>query len=182
MRRQLLGLLVPVIAGNGDEHRSARRLHRDVPGTLQGARHIRGACRLDAPLHVRLRQLGGALREQERIQLQQRTGLLSRRDHQRRAIAVCGEYVAHRVADTYCRVQVYQRGAARGLRIAVGHAHRHRFLQGEHILEISGKIAQEREFGGTRIAEDPLHAEGPQQAEGRFTYCRHLIPIPGRSR
>jgi hypothetical protein len=50
-------------------------------------------------------------------------------------------------------VQVHERRVAARLRIAVRHADDGAFLQAEHVLEIRGKVAEQRQFGRARIAE-----------------------------
>lgn len=132
-RGKTLGRRIPVIDGHRNEGGTAGRLHGQVVGPRDRRGHILGPRGLAAPLHVRLGQLGGLGREQERLHLQQRARLLPGRDDQRRAIAVGGEDVAHGVPHADGRMQVHQRRIACSLRVTVRHAHDDRFLQAQHI-------------------------------------------------
>ena len=164
-RRDGLAGLRPVIGRNRNQHRSARRLHRDVVGARNGERHILGARRLAAPLHVRPWKLRGLGRKQERIVREDRARLLARGDDERRAIPVGGKDVAHRVTHTRSGVQIDEGGVVRRLRIAIRHAHDDRFLQAEHVAEVLGEISKQRQLRGAGIAEDRGHPESAQQVE-----------------
>jgi hypothetical protein len=72
-------------------------------------------------------------------------------------------------------VQIDQPGIAGRLGIAVRHAHRDDFLQGEHIAEIGGKIAEHRQFGRSGVAENRGRPEGAEQIKDRFPH-RRLLP------
>ena len=61
--------------------------------------------------------------------------LLAGGHHEWRAVRDGIGEVADRVAQARRRVQVQERRAAGGLRVAVGHRHSGRLLEGEHILE-----------------------------------------------
>src|SRR4029077_5799046 len=63
-------------------------------------------------------------------------------------------------------MQIDEADVAGGLRIAVGHADDGGFLQAQHIVDIIGPVAQERQFSRAGIAEHLLDAERAQQAEG----------------
>ncbi len=102
----------PVVGRDRDQHRSARRLHREVVAVGDRLRHVFGAGRLAAPLDVGLGQLGRLRREQERVEREQRPRLLAGGDDQRRAVLPGGEDRAHRVADADRRVQVDEGGVA----------------------------------------------------------------------
>jgi hypothetical protein len=69
------------------------------------------------------------------------------------------------VAETDGRVQIDEAGIAGGLSIAVGHADRDHLLQTQHIAKIVGKIAEHRQFGRFRVAENRSRAEGAEQGE-----------------
>ena len=157
--------LGPIVCRNGDEHRPARRLHREVVGARDGGRNVLGARRLAAPLHVRLRQLGRLGRIQEGLVGKDGARLLACGDDERRAIPVCGEDVAHRVSHAYRGVQVHEGGVARCLRVAVGHAHDDRLLQAEDVAEVRREIPEQRQLGRPRVAEDRRDPEGAQQVE-----------------
>jgi hypothetical protein len=62
-------------------------------------------------------------------------------------------------------MQIDERGVVRRLRIAIRHAHDHRFLQAENVAEVVGKIAEQRQFRRARIAEDRIDPESAQQIE-----------------
>ncbi|MFO1400476.1 MAG: hypothetical protein U1F30_04575 [Steroidobacteraceae bacterium] len=158
---------VPVVDGDGDEGGPARRLHRHVVRPGDGRRHVLGPRRLAGPLHVGAREFSGPLRVQEGLVRQDRPGLLAGRDDQRRLVAVGGEQVAERVADAGSRMQVDQRGPARCLGEAVGHAEDHGLLQPQHVAEALGEVAEHRQLGGAGVAEDRGEAEAAQQLEGR---------------
>jgi hypothetical protein len=76
------------------------------------------------------------------------------------------------------RVEIDHSSIVGRLRVAVGHADDHGFLQAQYILEIGGKIPEQRQFRGTGIAEDAVDAESPQQAERRFPHRCHYGPLP----
>ena len=82
--------------------------------------------------------------------------LLAGRHDQRRAVGASVGEVADGVADTGRRVEVDEGGAARGLRVTVGHADGGRFLQREHVVDVldAGQRVHERKLGRARVAED----------------------------
>ena len=155
----------PVVDRHRDEGRPAGRLHRDVIGARDRGRHVFGPRRLDAVFDIGPRKFRGALGIEEGLQRQDAARLLARGDHQRRLVAVRGVDVAERVADAGRRMQVDEAGVARGLRIAVGHADHGGFLQAQHIVDVVGPVAEERQFGRAGIAEHLLDAERAQQVE-----------------
>jgi len=63
-------------------------------------------------------------------------------------------------------MQIHQRSIAGRLRIAVGHADHHGLLQAKDVAEVVGKVAEHRQFGRARVAEDGSHAEAAQKIEG----------------
>ena len=65
-------------------------------------------------------------------------------------------------------MQIDKAGVAGGLGIAVGHADHGGFLQAQHIVDIVGPVAQERQFRRAGIAEHFADAERPQQVERRL--------------
>ncbi|MNR41951.1 hypothetical protein D3C85_1604120 [compost metagenome] len=107
---------------------------------------------------------------QERIELQDRARLLARGDHHGRAVLERGEDVGHRMAHARGRMQVHEARAARGLGVAVGHAHDHRLLQAQHIGEVFGVVAKQRQLGRAGVAEDARHAELAQQVDDRMAH------------
>jgi len=165
---------IPVIGGNGDEDRAARLLHGDVVGARQGLGHVLGACGLAAPLHIGLGQLGGLVGVQEGVELQQRAGLLAGRDDHGRAVLEGREDIGHGVAHAGGRVQVHEAGIARGLGIAVCHAHDHGFLQAEDVREVLGIVAKQGQLGGARVAEDARHAQLAQHVDDGVAYGEDL--------
>src|SRR5438094_9872653 len=74
--------------------------------------------------------------------------------------------IAERIADAGAGMQIDEAGVAGRLRIAIGHADYAGLLQGEHVLDVVGPVAEERQFGRAGIAEHALDAEGAEQAEG----------------
>ncbi len=163
--RQRRGDLVPVGERHRHQHGAARRLHGDVVGLGDGGRHIGGARRLRRPLHVRLRQLRGALVEQERVVRQQRARLLAGDDQERRAVAIGRVDGAHRMSEAGGRMQVHELGLAGDLGVAVGHEHQARLLQTQHVGEVLRQVGEHRDLGGARIAEDAGHAVPAQEVE-----------------
>ena len=155
----------PVVDRHRDEGRPAGRLHRHVIGARDRRRHVFGPRRLDREFDIGPRKFRGALGIEKGLQRQDRARLLARGDHQRRLVAVRGVDVAERVADAGGRMQIDKTGVAGGLRVAVGHADDGGFLQAQHIVDIVGPVAEERQFGRAGIAEHFLDAERAQQVE-----------------
>ena len=62
-------------------------------------------------------------------------------------------------------MQIDEAGVAGGLRVAVGHADHGGFLQAQHVVDVVGPVAQERQFGRAGIAEHFFDAERAQQIE-----------------
>lgn len=165
--RQPFGRLVPVVDRDRHEHGAARLLHRDAVRARDRGRHVLRPRRLDAPFHVRLRQLGGLRRAEERIERQNRARLLARGDDQRGAVLERGKQIAHCVADTRRRMQVDDRRIAGGLCMAVGHPDHDGFVQAEHVAEIVGEVAEHWQLGRTGITEHAVDAELPEQVDDR---------------
>ncbi len=168
-----LGRAVPIVDGNRHEGRPAGRLHGDVIRARNGGGHVFAAGGLVAPLHVRFGQLRRLRGEEKRLVRKDRARLLPGGDDERRAVPVGGEDVAHRMADTGRRVEVDERGVARGLRVAVSHADDDRFLQAEDVAEIVREVAEERQLGRAGVAEDGGHPQLTQQTHNGFTNGRH---------
>ena len=110
--------------------------------------------------------------------------LLAGGDHQRRARGARVEQVAHAVTEAAGGMQVDHAGLARGLGIAVGHGHHAGFLQAHDVADVLApdEGVDERQFGGTGIAEDvldPLGFEGFKQYVGTASGggCRHDGPF-----
>ncbi len=156
----------PVVDRYRDEGRSARRLHCDVIGARDRRRHIFRPRRLDAEFDVRPWEFRRALGIEKRIQRHDRARLLARGDDQRRLVTVGVEDITHRIADAGRGMQIDEAGVAARLRIAVGHADDGGFLQAQHVVDVVGPVAEERQFGRPGIAEHLLDAERAQQAEG----------------
>jgi hypothetical protein len=91
---------------------------------------------------------------------------LARGNHHRRLVAVRVEDIAERIADAGRRMQIDEAGVAGGLRVTVSHADDGGFLQAQHVVDVVGPVAQERQFGRTGIAEHLLDPKRAQQAEG----------------
>ncbi|VWC46888.1 hypothetical protein BLA6860_07458 [Burkholderia lata] len=182
---QPFGWLVPVVDRDRHEHRAARLLHRDAIRTRDRGRHVLRARRLDAPLHVRLRQLGSLRRPEERVERQDRARLLARGDDQRRAVLEGGEEIAHRVADARRGMQVDDRRIAGGLRVAVGHSDHDGFMQAEHVAEIVREVAEHRQLGRAGIAEHAVDAELAKQVDHRIANgdrCGGRVQMAGHAR
>ncbi len=162
---------LPVIGGNRHQHRPARLLHGDVVGARNGQRHVLGTGRLYAPFDIGLGQLGGLAREQEGVKRQDGACLLPGGNHHGRAVLVGREDVAHGVAHPRGRMQVDKGSVARGLGIAVGHAHHHRFLQTQDVAEVRREIEEQRQLGGAGIAKDGVDLEGAQQIQHGLTHA-----------
>ncbi|MNT46951.1 hypothetical protein D3C72_1836270 [compost metagenome] len=60
-------------------------------------------------------------------------------------------------------MQVDQGRVARGLRIAVRHAHHTGFLQAQHVAEVVGKATEHGQFGGSGVGEHRRHANAAHQ-------------------
>ncbi len=158
----------PVVDRDRDEGRAAWRLHRHVIGARDRRRHILGPRRLDREFHVGPGKFRRPLGIEKGLQRQDRTRLLARGDHERGLVTVRGIDVAERIADAGCRMQIDEAGIAGGLGVAVGHADDARLLQAEHIVDVVGPVAQERQFGRTGIAE---HASDAERAERSKVAC-----------
>ena len=137
----LVDLGVPVVHRDRDEGRALRRQRGEVGAAGEGERHVLGAGGLVAPLDERVRHAGRVAVGEVRLQGDLRPHLLAGGDQQRRVVGLGVEDRAHRVADAGGGVEVDERGAARGLRVAVGHADDDRLLQAEHVAEVVGKSA-----------------------------------------
>ena len=137
-------------------------------GAPDRRRNILGAGRLDAELDIGPRKFRGAFGVEKGLQRQDAAGLLARSDDQRGLVAVGGVDVAERVADACRRMQIDKAGVAGGLGIAIGHPDHGGLLQAEHIVDIVGPVAQERQFRRAGIAEHLADAERPQQLERRL--------------
>ena len=79
-----------------------------------------------------------------------------------------GVDIAERVADAGGGVQIDKAGVAGGLGVTVSHADHGGFLQAQHIIDIVGPVAQERQFRRAGIAEHLLDSECPQQIKRRI--------------
>ena len=76
------------------------------------------------------------------------------------------------MTDTDGGVQVDERGVAAGLGEAISHRHHHRFLQAEHVTEVTGKFTVHRQFGGSGIAEYRGQPEFAQQRIDCIPYLK----------
>ena len=92
-----------------------------------------GAGRLVAPLDQRVGHPRGVAVGQVGLHGHVGPHLLAGGDQQRRLVGLGVEDRAHGVAQARRGVQVHVAHGARGLGEAVGHAHRHRLLQGQHV-------------------------------------------------
>ena len=185
-RRDLVRRRVPIVLGDRHERRPLRWLHRGVVRAGDRRGDIRRASGLDAPLHIRLGQLGRLLGEEERLAREQLARLLARGDHERRLVAHRREDAAERMADAHRGVQVHEPGVAGRLRVAVRHRNGGRLLQREHVPEVRGRVLEEAQLGRTRVAEDRRHPERAHQRMGRrsdgVAHSRRLFAFQLRSR
>ncbi len=170
-----LAVAVPVVDRDRHEHRPHRRGQRGDEGADQRQRHVLGAGRLDRPLDERAREFGRALGIEERVVRQDRAGLLPRCYDQRGVVLVRGEQVAERVAGAGRAVQVDQRRALRGPRVAVGHAHHHRLVEPHHVGK--RQRLEHRQLGRAGIAEQAIDPEVLEHAEGGFSDGRHALAL-----
>jgi len=68
------------------------------------------------------------------------------------------------------RVQIDKCGFSAAHRISESHPSRRTFVQRKHIAKVFWKVAQEGEFGRTRISEYCRYSEFAQQSVSRFSY------------
>ena len=167
----------PIVGRDRHQHRPAWRQHCDVVGACDGQGHVLGTRGLHAPLHIGLGQLNGLGRMQEGVERQDAARLLPGRDDHRRAVLEGREDVAHRMAHPSGRMQVHETGVARGLGVAIGHTHHHGFLQTQHVAEVGREIQEQRQLGGTRVAEDSGDAEAAQQVEHRLPHADQVLVV-----
>ena len=79
----------------------------------------------------------------------------------------------HRVADPRRGVEVGDRGAAGGLRVAVGHPDHDRLVQAEDVAEVGGEVGEHRQLGRAGVAEDRRHPLGTEEVEAGVAHGRH---------
>lgn len=156
---------IPIVDRDRHESRTTRLLHRRVISSGDGRRDVLGARRLAAPLDVGLRKLGRLLRKQIGMHRQQLPHLLAGGDDHRRLVTERRVDVAERMAEPRRRMQVDEGGLAGRLRIAVGHGDDRRFLETQDVADIVWPGVEERQLGGSGIAEHRVDAEAPQQVE-----------------
>ena len=145
----------------------------EVGAAGERQRHVLGARRLVAPLHQRVRHPRRVAVGEVRLQRHLGARLLAGGDQQRRVVGLRVEDRPHRVADARRGVQVDERGAAAGLRVAVGHPDHDRLLQAEHVAEVAREVAQHRQLGRARVAEDRRHPLLAEEVESRLADGRH---------
>ena len=172
-RLGVVGLDVPVVHRDRDERRAAGRQGGVVDGAGQRRRHVLGARGLVAPLDERVRHAGGVAVGEVRLHGHVGADLLAGGDEQRSLVGLGVEEGAHGVAHARGGVQVHVRDAARGLGVAVGHAHGHRLLEPQDVAEVRGVIGQHRQLGGARVAEHRRHAAGAEELEGGLADGAH---------
>ena len=113
--------------------------------------------------------------------------LLAGGDDERRLARLGGDQHAHGVTQAPHRVQVDERGAARGEGPAVGHPDRRRLLQAEDVADVRrvDERVHERHFGRAGIAEDvsdPLVAQDVEQNVAGASDHGKLTSSPRASR
>jgi len=77
---------------------------------------------------------------------------------------------AHRVAEARRGVDVHHPELSARLRVAVGHADRHRLLQGQDVADarLAHESVHQRQLGGARVAEHGVDAFLLQDLEKRL--------------
>ncbi len=112
-------LRVPVVHRDRHEHRAPGRQRCGVRRARQRVWYVLRAGRLPAPLHQRVRHPRGVAVGEVGLEGHQRAVLLARRHHQRGLVRLRVEDRPHAVPQPRRSVQVHERRASRGLRVAV---------------------------------------------------------------
>ncbi len=154
-----LRLGVQHVGRERQEHRAGRWRERGLRGAVDHARQIGEAVHLGRPFHQRAgerRQVG----PQDRLGDVEALVVLAGGDEDaaRRLLGVVEH--AHGVAEPGRDMEVHHRELAGRLRVAVGHRHRGRLLQGEHVADVAldRERVHQRQLGGAGIAEHDLDA------------------------
>ena len=106
--------------------------------------------------------------------------MLAGGDDQRSLVLVGRDDAAERVSHARPGVDVYDDRLAEALGHAVGNTDDAGFLQRHHILEVFGKILEERLFRRAGIADDRLEVELAKQVEGNVLDSAHAANSPVR--
>lgn len=173
LRLGVVDLGRPVVHGQGDQHRSARRQGRQVRGPGQRGRHVLRPGRLDAPLHQRTGQHGRLRVGQQRGPGEQGPDLLPGGQHQRGVRRRRVHQRAHRGRHARRAVQVDQRGTPGGLGVPVGHPDHHPLLQAEDVAEVGRQAGDHGQLGRAGVAEHGGQVMRPEDVEGRLSYRDH---------
>jgi hypothetical protein len=176
----LVDLGVPVVHRDRDEGRAFRRQAGEVGAVSEGERHVLGAGGLEGPLDQRVGHADRVAVGEVRLQRDLGPRLLAGGDQHRRVVGLGVEDRAHRVADPRGGVQVGDRGPARGLRVAVGHADDHRLLEPEDVAEVRGEVGEHRQLGRPGVAEHRRHPPGAEEVEAGLPDSRHLRTLSSR--
>ena len=153
-----LALVLQHIHGNGNEHRPRGGRRRVVEGPTEHRAEVGGLVDLVGPLHQPGRH-AGQVPGQERLRQQMTPVLLAGGHHYRRAGGPRVGQIPHGVAQAGHGVDVEEGRPPGGLRITVGHACRHGFVQSEHVVKSArpGQGVQQWQLGGSRVPEDMPH-------------------------
>ncbi len=160
------GFGVEDIARQRDEYRPGRRRGGDLGSAAHDPRQIFQPRHLDRPFHQRLGHL-----HQRPIEYRLRQAvallLLAGGQDQRRAGEAGIVERAHRVAETWCYMDVAGDELARGAAETVGHGDDEALLHRHHVGEIRMILQRvhDRQFGGAGIAEQMRDAFVLQQGK-----------------
>jgi hypothetical protein len=175
----LVDLGGPVVHRQRDERRALRRQGGDLDPAGERQRNVLGPRRLEAPLDERVYHPDRVAVGEVGLHRDLGPDLLAGGDQQRRVVGLGVENRPHPVPHPRRRVQVDVGGQPRGLREAVGHPDRDRFLEAEVVAEVVGELGEHRQLGRPGVAEDRRHPPLPKELEACLADCRHQ---PGRYR
>ncbi|KUG27186.1 hypothetical protein ASZ90_002949 [hydrocarbon metagenome] len=165
--------LVPVVHGQGQEHRPGGRLHGHGVGPHERGGNVLCAARLVAPFDPGLGQGLGLRVGQKRLPEQHAPGLLPGGDEKRRLAQGGGDDVAHGVAEPGVGVHVDQHRGLEALRQAVGDTHHARLVKPKDICKISREIGKEGLFRRARVAHDGGQPQAAEQTERHIPDSGH---------
>ena len=176
-RDDRLAGLVPIVHGDREEDRAARRQHREVIGARDGRGNVFGAERLVGPLYVGLHDLDGAA-DEERLGENLAAVLLAGGDDERSLAEMRVDERGKAVAGAGDRVEIHEGGFVAREGVAEGHAGGDAFVQAEDVLEAGRHVLEERQLARTGIAEDGGHPKIAEHFVGGFSYRGHRCGPP----
>ena len=164
-----LAVVSPVVHGNRKKNGTHGRLHGEVVGAGDGGWNVLRAERLVRPFHVGLDCFHGtAVKKRFGKKL---AAILLAGGNDQGNVAVPGiDDGGESIAGAGDGMQIHKHRLSLGQGIAERHAGGRAFMEAEDVLEIGGHVAQERQFGGTGVAEDDGHAQVAQELIGDFSY------------